>query len=130
MRTFRSMRGITLLGFLVLLLVAGFFAYMAMKLIPIYTEYMGVVKSMEQIKAEPGAAQKSLEEIRRDLNVKFDMQYVDEKDVPPQSIQLIRQGGASTLRIRYEKRVPFVYNIDLIATFDKSVNLSGGDTAY
>src|ERR1700712_1942079 len=116
MRTFRSMRGITLLGFLMLLLVVGFFAYMAMKLVPIYTEYMGVVKSMEQVKSEPGAAQKSLEEIRRDLNVKFDMQYVDERDVPPQSVQLIRQGGSSTLRIRYEKRVPFVYNIDLIAT--------------
>ena len=36
----------------------------------------------------PGAAQKSLEEIRRDLNVKFDLQYVDEKDIPPQAIHL------------------------------------------
>ena len=125
----RNVRGITLIGFLVLLCVLGFFAYLAMKLIPIYVEYFGVVKAMEMVKNEPGSAQRSLEEIRRDLNVKFDTQYVDEEDVPPQAIQLKREGGAATLRIAYEKRVSFVYNIDLVASFDKSVNLSnaGGD---
>ena len=38
---------------------------------------------------------------------------------------LQREGGATTLRIAYEKRVPFLYNIDLVGKFDKSVNLSG-----
>ena len=120
----RNTRGITLIGFLMMLCVAGFFAYLVMKLVPMYIEYFGVVKAMEQVKNEPGAATKSLEEIRRELNVKFDLQYVDEKDVPPQAIQLKREGGAATLRIAYEKRVAFMYNIDLVATFDKSVNLT------
>ncbi|HJT97595.1 MAG TPA: DUF4845 domain-containing protein [Rhodanobacteraceae bacterium] len=129
MNMHRKARGITLIGFVILLAVAGFFAYMAMRLIPVYIEYFGVVKAMEQVKSEPGAAQRSLEEIRRDLTFKFDSQYVDSESVPAQAIQLKREGGAATLRIAYEKRVPFVYNIDLVATFDKSVNLSaaGGD---
>ncbi len=129
MKAHRYSRGITLLGFLILLCVAGFFAYVVMKLVPVYVEYFGVVKAMEQIKEEPGAAQKSVEEIRRDLNVKFDLQYVDEKDIPPQAIQLKREATGPTLRIAYEKRVPFMYNIDLVASFDKSVNLTnaGGD---
>jgi len=124
MKAHRYSRGITLLGFLMLLCVAGFFAYVVMKLVPVYVEYFGVVKAMEQIKNEPGAAQKSVEEIRRDLNVKFDLQYVDEKDIPPQAIQLKREATGPTLRIAYEKRVPFMYNIDLVASFDKSVNLT------
>ena len=35
----------------------------------------------------------------------------------------------ATLRIAYEKRVPFMYNIDLVASFDKSVALknTGGE---
>jgi hypothetical protein len=129
MKTHRYSRGITLIGFLMLLCVAGFFAYVVMKLVPVYVEYFGVVKAMEQVKNEPGAAQKSIEEIRRDLNVKFDLQYVDETDVPPQAIQLKREATGPTLRIAYEKRVPFMYNIDLVASFDKSVNLTnaGGD---
>jgi Tfp pilus assembly major pilin PilA len=124
MNAHRYTQGITLIGFLILLCVAGFFAYVVMKLVPVYVEYFGVVKSMEQIKDEPGAAQKSIEEIRRDLNVKFDLQYVDEKDIPPQAIQLKREATGPTLRIAYEKRVPFMYNIDLVASFDKSVNLT------
>ena len=124
MKTHRYSRGITLLGFLILLCVAGFFAYVVMKLVPVYVEYFGVVKAMEQVKSQPGAAQMSLDQIRRDLNVKFDTHYVDENDVPPQSIELKRQGGGAILRIAYEKRVPFMYNIDLVASFDKSVNLT------
>lgn len=118
--------GITLIGFVIVLCVVGFFAYMAMRLVPMYTEYFGVVKSMEQLRKEPGIGQKSIEEIRRDLNVKFDTQYVDDSSIPPSAIQLIRQGGAATLRIAYEKRVPFVYNLELVGKFDKSVSLSGG----
>ena len=123
MKAQRYSRGITLLGFLIMLCVAGFFAYVVMKLVPVYIEYFGVVKAMEQIKNEPGASQKSVEEIRRDLNVKFDLQYVDEKDIPPQAIQLKREATGPTLRIAYEKRVPFMYNIDLVGVFDKSVIL-------
>jgi hypothetical protein len=89
-----------------------------------YIEYFGVLKAMEMVKNEPGSAQKSLEEVRREMMLKFNTQYVDEADVPPQAIQIRREGGAATLRVAYEKRVPFIYNIDLVATFDKSVNLS------
>jgi len=124
----RNVRGITLIGFAILLCVAGFFAYLAMRLIPVYIEYFGVVKSMDQLRTEGVWAQRSIEEIRRDLSVKFDAQYVDSANIPPQAIQLKRENGGSTLRIAYERRVPFMYNIDLLATFDKSVNLrAGGD---
>lgn len=125
MKLHTKVKGITLIGFVIVLCVLGFFAYLAMRLIPMYVEYFGVVKAMEQVRSEPGSAQKSLEEIRRDLSFKFDTQYVDDASVPPAAIQLIRQGGGSTLRIAYEKRVPFLYNLDIVGKFDKSVNLSG-----
>ncbi|PZQ16317.1 MAG: DUF4845 domain-containing protein [Rhodanobacter denitrificans] len=119
-------RGITLIGFLFMLVIVGFFAYLAMRLIPAYTEYMGVVKSMELVKNEPNSAQASPEEIRRSLMIKFDTQYVDSQSVPPQAITVLRQGGDATLRVAYEKRIPFAYNVDLVVSFDKSVNLGGG----
>lgn len=118
-------KGITLIGFVILLGILGFFAYLAMRLIPMYVEYFGVVKAMEQVRSEPGAAQKSLDEIRRELSLKFDTQYVDSASVPPSAIQLKREAGGSTLRVAYEKRVSFMYNIDLVGKFDKSINLAG-----
>ena len=122
----RKARGITLIGFVILLAVVGFFVYLAMRLVPVYVEYMGIVKSMEQVRSESGSANASPEEIRRSLSLKFNTQYIDDNAIPPQAIQVIREGNAQVLRIRYERRVPFVYNLELLATFDKSVNLSGG----
>jgi hypothetical protein len=125
MKMQRKVKGITLIGFAMVLGVLGFFAYLAMRLIPMYIEYFGVLKAMEQVRQEPGAGQKSLAEIRGDLNFKFNTQYVDDASVPPTAITLKREAGASTLRVAYEKRVPFLYNLDIIGSFDKSVNLSG-----
>lgn len=118
-------RGITLIGFLILLVVVGFFVYLAMRLVPAYLEYMNVVKAMEQVKNEAGSARASPEEIRRSLAFKLSVQFVSDEAIPPQAIQVIREGNAQVLRIRYERRIPFAYNVDLLASFDKSVNLSG-----
>ncbi|MGA9342878.1 MAG: DUF4845 domain-containing protein [Rhodanobacteraceae bacterium] len=126
MRTRRKVLGITMIGFLIILIMVGFFAYLAMRLVPVYTEYFGVVKALEQERNEPGAAQKSLYDLRRDLNLKFDTQYVDETDVPAEAITLTRATTGATLRVHYERRVPFIYNIELLVTFDKAVLLSNG----
>ena len=56
--------GITLIGFLFVMAIVGFFAFMGMKLLPSYTEYMGVSKAMNQIATE-GTNGKTLDEIRR-----------------------------------------------------------------
>jgi len=125
MKMQRKVRGITLIGFAIVLCVLGFFAYLAMRLIPMYIEYFGVVKAMEQVRSEGNSAQRSVDEIRRDLSLKFNTQYVDDASVPPAAIQVIRQAGGSTLRIAYEKRVPFLYNLDIVGKFDKSVSLNG-----
>jgi Domain of unknown function (DUF4845) len=126
MRTYFTQKGITMMGFVILLVILGFFAYAAMKLIPAYTEYFGVVKSMNLLRSEAGIENASVEEIRNKLNVQFDLQYVDEKNVPRQAIQLITQNGAHSLRIVYDRDLPFIYNVDLLVHFDKTVDLSRG----
>jgi hypothetical protein len=125
----QSQRGITFIGFVLMLCIVGFFAYVAMKLVPVYSEYMGVVKSMNQLLTEPGIQNKEVGEIRQMLNTKFSIQYVDEATIPPQNIQLKKQSGAASLRVFYDKRVDFIYNIDLLISFDKTINLSGSGSA-
>jgi hypothetical protein len=125
----QSQRGITFIGFVVVLCIGGFFAYVAMKLVPVYTEYMGVAKSMNQLLTEPGIANKEVGEIRQLLSTKFSIQYVDETTIPPQNIQLKKQSGAASLRVFYDKRVDFIYNVDLLVSFDKTINLSGSGSA-
>lgn len=123
----QRIRGITFISFLIVLAVLGFFAYAAMKLVPIYIENDGVKKSQDLVAKEPGASTKTVEQVRGDLSVKFSIQYVDEASVPPQAIQVIRQGGGATLRIVYQRRVNFAGNVDLLVSFDRSVPMAGFD---
>lgn len=125
MHSQRRSRGITFIGFLIVLAVLGFFAYSAMRLVPIYIENDGVKKSQDLVANEPGSSAKTIEQIRGDLGLKFSIQYVDDASIPPQAIQVIRQNGAATLRIAYQRRVNFAGNVDLLVSFDRSVPMAG-----
>lgn len=116
--------GITLIGFLIVLCVVGFFGYMAMKLVPSYIEFMGVKKAMTQI-ADDGASSKSLDSIRRDLSFKMGFQYVDDSTIQPSDITITRLNGASTLHCDYDKQIPFIANIDFLLHFNTAVPLKG-----
>ena len=58
--------GMTIIGFIFILLIAGFFAIMAMKLVPAYLRYYSIVKAMNQVSSE-GLNGQSLNEVRRDF---------------------------------------------------------------
>ncbi len=117
--------GVTLIGFLIIMVVVGFFAFMAMKLLPSYSEYMGVAKAMNQI-ATSGTSGKTLDELRRELMFKMNFQYVDDSTIKPKDITIVRSaGGANQLRVAYDKQIPFIYNISFLLHFEKSVALQG-----
>ena len=128
MRTHVNQKGITMIGFVIMLIVVGFFAYAAMRLVPLYTEYFGVAKSMKALQTEPGVETKGIDELRSMMDAQFSIQYVNTMDVPLKNITLITQNGARSLHCAYEVRVPFIYNIDLLVHFEKTVDLSHGGT--
>ena len=128
MRTHVTQKGITMIGFAIMLCIVGIFAYAAMKLVPLYIEYFGVVKSMKSLQTQAGIETMSIEQIRDILDRNFSIQYVNEVDVPLKSFILITKDGQHSLRGAYDVRVPFVYNVDLLVHFDKTVDLSHGAT--
>ena len=128
MRTRAKQNGITMIGFIMLLGVLGFVAYSVMKLWPVYIEYFGVVKSMKALQSDASIETDSIDVIRRKLNLQYDVQYVDEQHVPPGAAQLITANGQHSLRIAYDRDLPFIYNIDLLVHFDHTVDLSHGAT--
>jgi hypothetical protein len=128
MRTYGKQKGITMIGFVMLLGVLGFFAYAAMKLWPAYAEYFGVVKSMKSMQSVSGVEQMPIEQIRNQIDAMFSIQYVDEQNVPLSSLTLITANGEHSLHIAYDRDIPFMYNIDLLVHFEHSVDLARGAT--
>lgn len=118
--------GITLIGFAIVLCVLGFFAFMAMKLVPSYIEFFGVKKAMTQIATSGGAT--DLDSIRRDLIFKMGFQYVDDATISPKDITLDRSNNGAVLHVDYDKQIPFIYNIDFLLHFQNSVPLKNAST--
>ena len=119
----KTQQGMSMIG---LLFMASFFAfliYVGIKLGPIYNEYFDVVKAMKQTAAEPGIAQKTPSYIRNALSKRMWASYVDEKHIKAKNIKIIRSRGKQ-LHVKYEIRQPFMYNVDIVVSFDKKVPLS------
>lgn len=127
MRTTRGQKGITLLGFLVILAIVGFFAFIIMRLFPVYSEYYGVLQAMKAVQVEPGIATKTPEQIKESLSRKFYISYVT--SVKKNNIRLTRREGGYLLNVKYEVRGPLLYNLEYVATFDKTVDLGRGNPA-
>jgi hypothetical protein len=120
--------GITLLGFAILLCVVGFLGYAAMKLVPAYIEYFGVLKSISAVQTDPQLASVSIDQVRARVFAQFNLQYVDENNVPMSAITVNTQNGARSLTVAYDRDIPFIYNIDFLVHFSKTVDLSHGLT--
>ncbi len=119
----RTQKGITLMSFLVVLVIAGFFALIAMKLFPMYSEYYSLKGVMKELAAKPNSASLSPAQIQTELDRRFNIAYVS--SVKKEHIKVIRNGRAAQLNIAYEVRVPLLGNLDAVGKFDNTVDLSG-----
>jgi hypothetical protein len=124
MRHAHPQAGITLIGFLLILMVLGFFAFLVMRLFPVYSEYYGVRQAMKAVAAEPGIASRTPEQVKEALDRRFNISYVT---TPKRNnVRVTRQGGSYVLNVRYERRGPLLYNLEYIATFDHTETLVRG----
>lgn len=118
-----AQRGITLAGFLIVLVIVGFFAYMAMRLVPPYIEYGNVKSAMNAVAAEANAASQPPAEIRTRLSRRFDTSYVE--SLKPEQVRIQRAGNRAQLTAKYEVRKPFINNIEFAITFEHTVDMAG-----
>jgi hypothetical protein len=119
--TGKRQRGLTLIGFIMVLAIAGFFAFIGMKLFPVYTEYYAVKGDMAGLQQEAGVAQMSPAEIKDKLFRRFYISYVE--SVRPENVKVTRNPGYN-LTVKYEVRRQLVLNLDFVAKFEHTVELT------
>ena len=97
----RTQGGMTLIGFILALAVAGIFIYVGMKVIPMYSEYYAVKKSLDGLALEPGINNASPDRVRALFFRRLYVNYSD--NVKPEHVKIERmQGGFQrTLRLPY-----------------------------
>jgi Tfp pilus assembly protein PilE len=117
-------RGITLISFIFVLIVVGFFGYMAMVLGPAYNEYFAVKKAMNFVAQNSSPSEQDLGKLAKMLDKQFNVGYVD--NVVGNQATLVKNSNGNLLVMDYEVRKAFVYNIDFVCKFKYQVPLGGG----
>lgn len=110
-------RGATFLGMVTIAAILGVAIFAAIRLVPVYMEYMAVARALDQTAKENAGG--SQEAIRTSLIRRWaveDITTINAKDV-----QITRANKGFTLRAWYRAEVPFVGNVSLVADFDKTV---------
>ena len=118
----QTQKGMTFLGYVIVLGIIGFFAVMAMKLAPLYLEFQSVVKIMNNV-AEQSSAQTPVAAIRTSIQKQLDVNNIDR--VEGRDFEIKRDKGTTTLSIDYEARTQFAGRLWFLLTFDHAAVLRG-----
>ena len=117
MRSLTRQKGMTGIGWLIVLALIGFFVLLALKMVPVYLEYYKVVSSLESIAKETGY--ESPREIRDLLERRFDISYVN--TITHKDVIIKSAGQYYNVRAKYDAREHLFGNVSVMMSFDKQV---------
>ena len=115
-------RGVGVIGWLILLLVFGSFMTGLTKIAPLYMDHRTMSIIMDKMAAEPEAGKMSKRRIISTLQNRFKLNNI--RNFPLEdSLSFETTKIGKKVFLKYEERVPLIYNIDLIASFTKEIEL-------
>ncbi len=117
-------RGVTAIGWLILLVPFAIIIYACIRLLPVYLNYMEVARSLNELTSEYRTGGATPQAIRESLQKRFDVEGVDYPTVKDIGISRVGQGWA--VEAAYYDQAPLFAHITLQVQFDKTVTLSGG----
>jgi hypothetical protein len=106
---------------LVIVTIVGFGLYGGIRLVPIYAEYMAVVRAMEQTADESDGNATTPQDLRRALDRRWTIE--DIKSIQPKDIEIKKISGGFSMRAYYSAQAPFISNVSLVAEFDKTIDV-------
>jgi hypothetical protein len=112
-------RGMTFLGMVTILIILGAGLYAAIRLVPVYLDYMKVARSLEQVRDEHAAIDTNPQLIRNSLERRWDVE--DIKSIGWKEIEIKKSNDGFDVKAVYNVEQPFIANVFLLVKFDKSV---------
>jgi hypothetical protein len=116
---YRRQRGVTFIGWLFLLVPVALTLYAGIRLVPMYLNYMRIVRALDSTAAEVkgGEDASTHEAIRISLLRHLE---VDSVEFPTmKEISIRRDGRSWVIEAKYEDEAPLFSNISLVVAFDK-----------
>ena len=108
-------RGISLIGWAVMLLVAVVLGTAALRMVPAYMEYNTISSSINSLLQDSKTALMSPREVRDALSKRFKINQV--KVISANDLIIIKDGGILKISTDYEVREPMFYNVSIVMNF-------------
>jgi len=124
MKSIKSQKGMTGIGWMIVIALVMFFAYVVILLLPIYLENHSV-KSVIQDLESGDESFSTASELRKIINRRLDINMAT--SVSSGDISISQDADVFIVDIDYEVREPFLGNIDLLFTFKSSVEISASN---
>lgn len=116
MKRYVGQRGLSSLGMLFVLLVIMFVATCAIKLLPHYMDNWSFASAIETSVENNEYDDMSVGQIRQKLGKYMTMNRVD--GIKSRDLRIQKRDGMVLIDASYEKRVEFLFNIDVVMKFD------------
>jgi hypothetical protein len=111
----------TLIGMVFVALIAGVFVLAAIRLTPVYLEYMKINSSLDAMKTDLDGSNAGPSQIRTSLERRFDIEGV--RSLKARDMKIERTANGYSVQADYEGRTPFIGNVYFLVDFDKSVEV-------
>ncbi len=120
-----NQRGMTFMGMVIVLAIAGFFVLVGLKLFPVYVEMFKVTGAMESLIEQSEIEKKSTADIRtyfmRYMAVE-DVARFDDQQLIKKVMKVQKKKGGITISLAYEIRAPLFGNLSILADYSKTVS--------
>ncbi len=125
-KNFKSQAGWTIWSLIFTLGTIGFFAYVGMKLVPMYNENQNIVNAMERSLENANLAKISRRDIinsmEKQLQIDGDDNIIDYK----KALKVSRDRTTFKISLDYDRVVPLVANISVLAEFTPALECDLG----
>jgi hypothetical protein len=115
----RRENGMTTVGFLVLAIFVGLFAFAAIRLTPVYLNYMKVSGVVNGVYDEFDGQNPSRAAIRTSISRRFGVESVSM--ISHRDVKVTADSGGFMVEAVYDHTTPFIGNIYFTVKFDKRV---------
>jgi len=117
-------RGVTFLGWLVLLTPMAILLYAGIRLTPVYLEYMKIARSLEQIRDENSGNNTEARQLRTAIERRFDVEDVRIINaLDPEDVKIQKKGNGYVITTAYTANAPLFANMYLSVDFNKVVTI-------
>jgi hypothetical protein len=114
----RRQAGATLLGYIILTLFIGVFAFGSIRLTPVYLNYMKVVGVVDGVRNEFDGQKPTRAAIRSSISRRFDVESVS--IITYRDVTVTQVDGGFEVAAVYDHVSPFIGNIGFVVHFDKT----------